>query len=93
MLMEDARQTRPRCQSSQGHAVQLFSNPSGRQLIREHPEWTVEQYAQAICCSKATTVTAIPLLARALKARKGDRYPAAPRATKMAAGDLEAENE
>jgi DNA-binding NtrC family response regulator len=58
-------------------------------LIANHPEWTVQQLAEALDCSKSTLYRD-PIVNRALKAKSGDKYQPPHAGHKSREGDLEA---
>jgi hypothetical protein len=57
-------------------------------LIANHPEWTAEELAGELGCSRAKLYRD-SLINRALKGRSGGAYPP-PRGHKSSEGDLEA---
>jgi hypothetical protein len=58
-------------------------------LIANHPEWTAEELAQALDCSRAKLYRD-PIVNRALKGRSGGKYRPPPSGYKSAEGDVEA---
>jgi DNA-binding NtrC family response regulator len=89
VLMED--DGKPDRAASPSKDTLLLFRAKALILVREHPEWTNKEFAQALGCSVATLYRD-PIVGQALKDRKLVGSPP-PRGYKTTSGDLEAEDE